>query len=588
MKFVRFLALGLLVMIVLACGGGGSGTESLVGNVLYTTDWTQRASTGGGLSQRIAIYDQQNRVVRSLITNYSGTNTSELTFDGIASGTYSLRGELFSQTNLNGIKTGEFAIQFNLTSSFTYRTVVGQAVDRVVVTPTAGTTQAPGSIQFFAQVQTVDSQPTFAAPGSITWQSLGGTATIGSMGLLVGDQVGSGSVRATYTPTSRIGAATYNFSDPQTRKTKWTILVYMNAANDLYSFSTLNMNQMERVADNEEVRFVVQWKQSQAAFPSSSFDGTRRYVVTPDTTATVTSKLVQNLGNDVDMGVPETLKDFIAWGKQFYPAERYGVIIWNHGNGWRRKPAKGSITRAVSYDDQTGNAIQTWQLPEAFAGQKFDFIAWDASLMQMIEVAYEIKDHADFVIGSEESPPAAGYPYDDIFQVFKANPDASTKDLTKAFVDGMVNEPGYASERITQSVIDTSKLEPLATAINTLGDKLIRNSGSMSNLILNIRGQAQSYSDHVAPPRYYRDLVDVCLRLEAGSSVTEVVNAAAAVRTASRNAVVWEGHNSLSPGSNGISIDFTPGNIFLTSSTDYSRLKFAARTLWDDWLAIAP
>ena len=48
--------------------------------------------------------------------------------------------------------------------------------------------------------------------------------------------------------------------------TKWPVLVYINAANDLYQFSDLNMNQMEQVAGNNQVRFVVQWKQSTDLF----------------------------------------------------------------------------------------------------------------------------------------------------------------------------------------------------------------------------------------------------------------------------------------------------------------------------------
>ena len=38
---------------------------------------------------------------------------------------------------------------------------------------------------------------------------------------------------------------------------------------------------------------------------------------------------------EADMDDPEVLKDFIDWGLKKYPADRYGLIFWNHGNQWR-------------------------------------------------------------------------------------------------------------------------------------------------------------------------------------------------------------------------------------------------------------
>ena len=42
----------------------------------------------------------------------------------------------------------------------------------------------------------------------------------------------------------------------------------------------------------------------------------------------------ENLGANVDSGSPQTLLDFIRWAKAKAPAERYALIIWNHGSGW--------------------------------------------------------------------------------------------------------------------------------------------------------------------------------------------------------------------------------------------------------------
>ncbi|MEQ1935220.1 MAG: clostripain-related cysteine peptidase, partial [Fimbriimonadaceae bacterium] len=439
---------------------------------------------------------------------------------------------------------------------------------------------------YYAMPRTADGSATFAQSNQFTWSLLGGVGTISQQGRFLSSSAGNGTVRATHTPTSTLGSATIQVTPASITKGKWTIFVFLNAANDLNSFSPLNVNQMETAAGNPDVRYVLQWKQSTTRFPNSSFDGTRRYLVSPDTTAAIASELVQDMGSGVDMGKPQTLKDFLDWAKTYYPADHYGVIIWNHGNGWRRKPEKQ--TRAVSYDDETGNAIQIWELQAGMAGHHFDFIAWDSSLMQMQEVAYEVRDKADFIVGSEESPPAEGYRYDALFSVFRDNPNGTPRDLTKAFVDTTLGYGGYAGRKITQSVLDPTKLPALATATNTLAQQLLANGPALSSIIPSIRLSAQSYSQQSTPPRYYRDLVDVCLKLESQTAIPGVLNACVAVRNAVSQAIVWEGHNSSSAGSRGISIDFTPGNVFLSSATDYGRMKFANDTLWDDWLITAP
>lgn len=370
-------------------------------------------------------------------------------------------------------------------------------------------------------------------------------------------------------------------------KAKWTVLVYMNAANNLAPDSVLNMNQMEKVAQNSNVRMVVQWKQSPTADNRSTFDDTRRYLVTPDTTSGINSQLVQSMGKGVDMGSPTTLANFIQWGKANFPADRYVLVLWDHGNGWRRK-MKEPAGRAFSYDGETHHAIQIWQLPQALGADPFDIVAWDSSLMQMAEVAYELKDNASYVVGGEESPPEQGYPYDTVFARFRDNPDASTKDLSKAFVDGMLSVPAYNVSKITQSVIDTSKLPALSTAVDDLANALITNSGSTASGIKTARDTTQSYSETTVPPRHYRDIADLMEKLKTNINIPSVQDAAIAVQNANAAAVVWEGHNSHSTGSHGLSIDFSDSQSFLNSAADYSEMKWGKANRWGQFLALAP
>lgn len=369
-------------------------------------------------------------------------------------------------------------------------------------------------------------------------------------------------------------------------RTKWTVLVYMNAANNLQPFATANINQMESIAASSNVRIVVQWKQVQSLTPGASFNGTRRYVIVPDNTPTVKSLVAQNMGTNVDMGSAQTLRDFVNWGRTNFPSDRVCLVIWNHGNGWRRASVDEPITRGVSYDDETGNSIDTKDLAFAVGDTKLDIIAFDASLMQMMEVAYQLRTRADFVVGSQESPPGSGYPYQTVFGAFTANPDAPTRDLTKSFVDAMEAAYGGTLSKITQSAVDTSKLPALATALSNLGGELIAVGGSNASLIQSVRQNAQAYGPNGL--RVYRDLVHVCELLEAQFGPSAVSTASAAVRAAAGEAIVWEYSNAQSLNSRGLAIDFSSASGFSSVATEYGQLSLAQDTQWNEWLTVAP
>lgn len=572
------LTLGSLV----SCGGGGGGGGGP--ELLYITDWTNRGRAVTGLSQRIQVYDSLDRLKKSVVMNQDSASLQQVNLTGIGSGSVRLFVELFSQRDLAGVRTGVIEALVDLGTTSTFRSTVGEDPTSVGVTPSNVSFEAGRGKQFYA-AGVIGDRAAFIEPNSVTWQTLGGTATVTESGFVQGESEGPGTVRATHTPTGLFNSAIFTVTAPQTTTSKWTVMVFLNAANDLYPFSTLNVNQMESVAQNPDVRFVVQWKQSQSIFSNSTFDGTRRYLVRPDTSSSIASDLLQDLGDEVDMGDPDYLHDFIQWTKTYYPAERYCLVIWNHGNGWRRD-AQELPSRAVSYDDETGNAIQIWEMAQALGSNMFDIVAFDASLMQMIEVAVEIKDRTKYVVGSEESPPGEGYPYQLIFDNFRDNPDASTLTLSKAFVDGMLEVPAYASRKITQSVVDTTKLSDLETAIDTLAGELIANVADIGTPIQNIRTAAQAYSPTTF--RVFRDIDHLCQLMASNISISAIQTAANAVRTALSQAVVWEGHNSNSSQSRGLSIDFSAGNQFMFSAEDYALMRFANGTRWNEWLTIAP
>lgn len=582
-KRLELAILLLLTMLFTGCGGGGTGnsgdctTSAVRSNFQYVTEWT---SGSAGNSQVVSFFNPSGGLVQSQILNRSANNTT-VQIDNIDSGNYSLVVALFSGADGGGTLVGEIRTKITVCRGTSFRSKTGGTPVQVTLLPLNSSTLSNGSIQFSAYPIEASGDALFVTPGTINWTALGGVGTIDSNGLFSATTAGTGTIRASIPGGLQTGVPVTVISFTPVRK-KWTVLVYMNAANDLYAFSTLNMNQMEQVAGNPDVRFIVQWKQAKNLFPSSTFDGTRRYHVIQDNSNQVVSQPIQDLGLTVDMGDWRTLRDFVAWGATNYPSDRTVLIVWNHGNGWKRAPK--DFGRAVSYDDDTGNAILIPELSQALAGRKFDILAWDASLMQMIEVAYQVRSHADYVVGSEESPPGEGYPYHLVFAPFRDSPDASTVDLSKGFVDGMLSFPQYASRKITQSVVDTTKLDDLTASVSTLANALVANRTAATPAIQAARAQAQSYSPNLT--RTYRDLYDVCEILKThASSPSAVVTAATDVQAKLISAIVWEGHNANSPRSNGLSIDFSTAGNF---TPEYSTLAFALNSTWDSFLSVAP
>ena len=237
----------------------------------------------------------------------------------------------------------------------------------------------------------------------------------------------------------------------------WTIMVFMNGKNNLSSYAVKDMNEMEVFGPTANINIVTEigratipsypsypgayepyytnnggtaphpgWPSSQNPHlptmykvpagdtKSANWEGVRRYEIVKDAdTYELGSTLIETLSN-ADMGDYNHLVDFVLWAKGRYPAKRYMLIVWNHGDGWRTK-SRGTTpsTKGISYDDETHNGITTVQLGLALKKMGgVDIYASDACLMQMSEVIYELKDSAPVIVGSEETEPGDGWAYD--------------------------------------------------------------------------------------------------------------------------------------------------------------------------------
>jgi len=584
-RIFRLAALVAPLLLLAGCGGGGGGTPPSSIGIRLVTDWTTSAAGGPtGQSERVRVVKPDGTIFgETVIPSAAGSTTTAIVGP---TGAYTVRIDLFSGPNATGTATG-YLESTSQSGSSALNVSVGAVVSNVRFVPSSVDLGIGDKIHLGVTGVAAGGNYTFLAPGSVAITSSGAAASVTSDGTATG--VSSGTTTVTATSGGKTGTAVIGVAKAGVHKTKWTVMVYLNASNDLYPYALPNVNQMEKVAYNPDVRFVVQWKESATLFGAKNvdFDGTRRYLVKSDSSSSLKSQLIETLPAGTDMGDVQQLKQFVGWTKENYPADRYALIVWNHGNGWQRglRPTPPP-TRAVSYDFETGNTIDTWTLPQALDGQHVDILSFDACLMQMLEVASDVKTGCDFIASSEENTPGPGYPYDRIFKTFADNPNDTTRNLTKAFVDGHVNYPPYKDQTVTQSVIDCTKVAGVETAVDSLAGALLANQVALKTVIPGIR---TSMSKYALPNdgRYYYDLVDLAQHLQASASVPAGVKAAAAdVITANNAAVVWEGHTELDAFSHGIAIDFSPDTSLELAL--YGNLNLAKVTRWYEWLKVAP
>ncbi len=228
----------------------------------------------------------------------------------------------------------------------------------------------------------------------------------------------------------------------------WTVLVYMAADNNLAEMGKLDINTMESVAQPANLNLIVQ-----ADFP----EGAKRYKIQQDNSEQITSPILANLGN-INSGDPNTLNSFIKWGYNRYPAQRKMLVIWSHGDSW----FKANTGKWICPDDNAQDLISVagGELVLAFTGiPRLDILLFDACSMQSIEVISEVYSYADYVIGSEDSVPQNGFPYEDIIPLFGGDFTQLLAEIPELYVSSYlpgegINE-GWNYWAVTCSVIKT-------------------------------------------------------------------------------------------------------------------------------------
>ncbi len=362
----------------------------------------------------------------------------------------------------------------------------------------------------------------------------------------------------------------------------WTIMVYMTAS-DLAEFAFQDINEMEQAVAGlpGSVNIAVLWDQSADLTTYATDSGSQaawstlgRAFIEPDTDPDSIATRFELLP-EASTGDPNTLASFVRWAASNAPAQHYAVIGWDHGAG-----IFGSNFDSADGGDTDYLQISEWR--EALSQPDVppvSLLSFDACLMAMAEVQYELRDVTDLFVSSQEVVSGNGYDYRTLFRSLASQPySVGVEALGNGFVQSyQAMTAGQSGDWDTQSAIRANSMEDLAMALKAFTDATLGLDSAQLSEIAQAIEASISYSN----PEF-RDLGSIMTGVLDRSLPTAVTFAADEVLAAISGSLVLKAIDGRH--SSGLSI-FAPESGIVGSSYSAEYSDFISATGWAAMLA---
>ena len=175
------------------------------------------------------------------------------------------------------------------------------------------------------------------------------------------------------------------------------------------------------------------------------------------------------------MGDPATLADFLSFASTNYPAEKQMMLFWNHGGG--------SVSGAAFDQLYENDSLTLAEMYQAFGSvftpsaenPPFEVVGFDTCLMATLDTAYTFSDIGKYLVASEEVEPGNGWNYTGFMGALAENTAMTGAELGQIICDTYVVgcEDVGTQDKITLSVTDLSKVQPLLTAYDNMGKEAL-------------------------------------------------------------------------------------------------------------------
>ncbi len=314
-------------------------------------------------------------------------------------------------------------------------------------------------------------------------------------------------------------------------KAQWTVMMYM-AGTDLETegrMASYNLMELAQTKPSDHVNVVFQtggtrqWHTEEVMDFDVDETKLQRYQFSKEGYKLVDEQPLANMAS------AQTLTEFIQWGAQNYPAEKYLLLMWDHGGGSLYGLIQDEMhNHSIMPLDQFEIALKNANVP-------LEAVLLDTCLMSTMETAQAVQASAKYLIAAQEIVPGYGSAYQTWMQFLYDTPTCDGARLGKVVCNSIQQK--YAelgmlssSRQLTFSVIDLSKIDAVAEAF----EKLFTEAGS---LLADVN-QFYTFADQAQQAQHFTyetmvDLADLASRTrniaisnETASAVIEAVDAA--------------------------------------------------------------
>ncbi len=271
----------------------------------------------------------------------------------------------------------------------------------------------------------------------------------------------------------------------------WTVMVYMAA--DAYPEIPWepDINEMEAASQTEGVTTVAL---VDPLGPGNSMIykiDEDPFFLDPTIVSTVLDgTAVLPADGEADMADPAALTAFVSHSAELFPADRYVLVLWGHGGGWLGICPDGldlmTLPELRSGLEDADQAL----------GRTIDVIVADACAEATVEVAYEIRETADYLVASERYMSVDGLPYTQILGDLAAAPDMSPEQFSRTVVDRYTQWAEYGSAiSTTMAAFDLSAVDGFVDGLSELSLLGARYDGLFDDQLFGAYSDADRFED---------------------------------------------------------------------------------------------
>jgi hypothetical protein len=249
---------------------------------------------------------------------------------------------------------------------------------------------------------------------------------------------------------------------------EWTVQIFWACDNNLEFTTEFCMQAWERALTSDKSVNIIVFLDIQ------SVDGTWIYKISGGARTVVATWPEMNSSD------PATLETFVLYGMKNFPAKKTMLLISDHGYGWRgicQDETNGDVLMPA---DGIASALKD---VKASTGKMVDVVAFDACNMASLEVAYELRDAARYMVASETMEPFDGLPYEMFITDMVTTPTISAADLSSRIVYEYVeyysekwaypHQMTYSQDFATMVALDLSRMSAVGAAFSDLTEALL-------------------------------------------------------------------------------------------------------------------